>query len=121
MNTSSRIQRILVVAMLAAPAGKIFAQTASATTASVPAATSITTAQATKAAERKLAHRVANALARTHGLNPSRILVKAHGSIVTLSGSVTDGAQIPLALDAAKQVDGVSHIENRIRIAGASL
>jgi hyperosmotically inducible periplasmic protein len=76
---------------------------------------------AAKANDRKLAHRVGSQLARTRGLDSAQILVKAHGGVVTLSGSVTDAGQIPLAADAAKQVDGVVRVENRIRVSGASL
>jgi hyperosmotically inducible periplasmic protein len=76
---------------------------------------------AAKANDRKLAHRIASQLARTRGLDSAQILVKAHGGVVTLSGSVTDAGQIPVAADAAKQVDGVVRIENRIRVSGASL
>jgi hyperosmotically inducible protein len=118
MNASFRIPHTLVVAMLLTLTTHTFAQTQGAATGSVPAAS---TPSSVKAADRKLTHRVANMLARTRGLNAARILVKARGGQITLSGSVTDSAQIPLAVDAARQVEGVSHVENRIRVSGASL
>lgn len=118
MNTSFRIPRSLVVAMLLTLTTHTYAQAQGAATASVPAASPPSSA---KSADRKLAHRVANMLARTRGLNAARILVKARSGQITLTGSVTDSAQIPLAADAARQVEGVSHVENRIRVSGASL
>ncbi|MFM0731766.1 BON domain-containing protein [Paraburkholderia sediminicola] len=74
-----------------------------------------------KAADRKLAHRVATALERTRGLNPARILVKVRDGHVTLNGSVTDNEQISLAADAARQVEGVKSVENFVRVSGPSL
>jgi hyperosmotically inducible protein len=71
------------------------------------AATGATT-KASKAADRKLAHRIATALERTRGLNAARILV-------------TDNEQVSLAADAARQVDGVKTVENFVRVAGPSL
>ena len=121
MTTAFRIHRILTVAMLITLTGNVVAQTRDAAAGSAPTETSATTARSTKSADRKLAHRVASVLARTRELNSARILVKARGGQITLSGSVTDSAQIPLAVDAAKQVDGVSNVENRIRVSGASL
>ncbi len=118
MNVSCRIPRTVVVAMLLTLTSHTFAQTPDAATGSMPAASAPSSA---KAVDRKLAHRVASRLARTRGLNAARILVKARDGQITLSGSVTDSAQIPLATDAARQVDGVSHVENRIRVSGTSL
>ena len=74
-----------------------------------------------KAADRKLAHRVATALERTRGLNAARILVKARDGHVTLNGSVTDNEQVLLATDAARKVDGVKTVESFVRVAGPSL
>ena len=118
MNASYRIPRTVVVAMLLTLTTHTFAQTQGAATGSVAAASAPLSAKAT---DRKLAHRVASRLARTRGLNAARILVKARDGQITLSGSVSDSEQIPLAGDAARQVDGVIHVENRIRVSGASL
>ena len=84
------------------------------------AATGATT-KASKAADRKLAHRIATALERTRGLNAARILVKVRDGHVTLNGSVTDNEQVSLAADAARQVDGVKTVENFVRVSGPSL
>jgi osmotically-inducible protein OsmY len=74
-----------------------------------------------RAANRRLAHRVENALARTRGLISARIIVTARDGRITLSGAVNYNEQIALALDAARKVDGVTEVENRIRVTGASL
>lgn len=95
------------------------ADTATASAAS--GASAISCGKASKAADKKLAHRVATALARTRGLNAARILVKARDGRVTLSGSVTDNEQIALATDAARQVDGVKTVETLVRVSGPSL
>jgi osmotically-inducible protein OsmY len=81
----------------------------------------VTPAKASKAADRKLAHRISTALGRTRGLNAARILVRARDGHVTLSGSVTDNGQIALATDAARQVDGVKTVENLVRVSGAAM
>ena len=112
----------LFAAVLIAFAGNAMAQPTPASTegtsfASTPA---VATTKASKAADRKLAHRVATALERTHGLNAARILVKARDGHVTLNGSVTDNEQVSLAADAARQVAGVKTVENFVRISGPS-
>lgn len=99
------------------PSGSADVATASAAS----GASALSSGKVSKAADRKLAHRVATALARTRGLNAARILVKARDGRVTLSGSVTDSEQIPLATDAARQVDGVKTVETLIRVSGPSL
>jgi hyperosmotically inducible protein len=92
-----------------------------ATASAASGVSAISSGKVSKAADRKLAHRVASALARTRGLNAARILVKARDGRVTLSGSVTDNEQIGLATDAAKQVDGVKMVETLVRVSGPSL
>ncbi|HEX7936833.1 MAG TPA: BON domain-containing protein [Paraburkholderia sp.] len=122
MKLSIRISCIAAVAMLAVPGGYANAQPA-ATPASSATGTSLAAsdARAARTANRKLAHRVENALARTHGLNSARIIVTARDGRVTLSGAVNYNEQIPLAVDAARKVDGVTDVESRIRATGASL
>jgi len=79
-----------------------------------PAAASV--AKQRKAADRKLMRRVSAALARTPGLNATRVLVRARDGIVTLAGSVADTGQSTLAADAARRVDGVVSVVNQLRI-----
>jgi osmotically-inducible protein OsmY len=117
MNTSSRIQRIVTAAIFVTLTASVFAQTPDAASATP----SIQPAPSSKAADRKLARKVARVLARTHGVNSTRLLVKSQNGVVTLGGSVMDDAQIPLAVEAAKDVDGVREVQNRIRVSGASL
>ena len=88
---------------------------------SIASASAVATTKASKAADRKLAHRVATALERTRGLNAARVLVKVRDGHVTLNGSVTDNEQVSLAADAARQVDGVKTVENFVRVSGPSL
>ncbi|MEC5408510.1 BON domain-containing protein [Paraburkholderia sp. MPAMCS5] len=125
MKLSIRISCIAAVAMLAVPGGYANAQPAatpaSSATGTSLAASDASDARAARTANRKLAHRVENALARTRGLNSARIIVTARDGRVTLSGAVNYNEQIPLALDAARKVDGVTDVESRIRATGASL
>jgi hyperosmotically inducible periplasmic protein len=81
------------------------------TTAAAP-----TSAKATKAANRALAKQVHRALARTKGLDPTHIYVKAVNGVVTLTGSCDTQQQIDLAAGAAQGVDGVSSVNNRLSI-----
>ncbi|ELW9530199.1 BON domain-containing protein [Burkholderia cenocepacia] len=71
-----------------------------------------------KAADRKLKRRVSTALARTKNLNATRILVRVRDGGVTLAGSVTDTAQVNLAVAVARRVDGVTSVSNQLRIDG---
>jgi hyperosmotically inducible periplasmic protein len=104
----------------------VYAQTSpgsadTATASAASGASALSSGKASKAADRKLAHRVATALARTRGLNAARIFVKARDGHITLSGAVTDSEQISLATDAARQVDGVKIVETLVRVSGPSL
>lgn len=122
MPNHRRSLQALFITVLLSVAGSASAQPASADSGSAGSGPNAAiAAKAAKAADRKLAHRIATALARTRGLDSSRIFVKARDGHVTLSGSVTDGAQVSLAEDAAKHVDGVKAVDNDIRVAGTSL
>jgi len=132
MKRSTRISCIAAVAMLTALGNCASAQSTAAT-ATPSSATRANTAasdakadtkadtKAARTANRKLAHRVENALARTRGLNSARIIVTARNGRITLSGAVNYNEQIALAVEAAREVDGVTDVENRIRVTGASL
>ncbi|WP_321786324.1 BON domain-containing protein [Paraburkholderia sp. J94] len=124
MKLSHPFSCFAVVAIFAATSGHALAQSAQSTqSASSSAATPLAASntKAVRAANRKLAHRVENALARTRGLNSARIIVTARDGRITLSGAVNYNEQIPLATDAARKVEGVTDVENRIRATGASL
>ncbi|MGY6119546.1 BON domain-containing protein [Paraburkholderia strydomiana] len=73
-------------------------------------------ATASKTADRALAKSVRRALGRVKGLDPTRVYVRVRGDSVTLSGTVHDQKQVELAENAAKSVDGVSAVNNRITI-----
>ncbi|MBZ5789681.1 BON domain-containing protein [Burkholderia contaminans] len=70
---------------------------------------------ARRAADRRLTRRVSAALARTRGLNATRIVVRARSGVVTLRGGVSDGQQAAMAVEAARQVDGVTQVTNQLR------
>jgi len=120
MNRTTRILCVAAVATLAALGVHANAQPA-ASAASAAAPASASSAKAARTANRKLAHRVETALARARGLNAARLIVTAREGHVTLSGAVTYNEQIGIAVDAARAVDGVIDVENRIRVTGASL
>ncbi|WP_080427308.1 BON domain-containing protein [Burkholderia ubonensis] len=116
-----------LVALLVATAAPAFAQPPASTAVSAAAATSDAgvagaagsnrdAARARRKMNRQLVRRVAAALARTRGLDSSRILIRASDGTVTLSGSVPDNVQIPLAVNAAQQVAGVTALRNQLRI-----
>ncbi|WP_244108412.1 BON domain-containing protein [Burkholderia anthina] len=71
---------------------------------------------ARRADDRRLRRRVSAALARTRGLNATRIVVRVHGGVVTLRGGVSDDGQVAMAVDAARQVDGVTQVVNQLRL-----
>ncbi|CAE6855470.1 BON domain-containing protein [Paraburkholderia domus] len=122
INPHPSLQALFAAALIAF-AGNAMAQPtpAPAEEASFSRASAVAAMKASKAADRKLAHRVATALERTRGLNAARILVKVRDGHVTLNGSVTDNEQVSLAADAARQVDGVKAVENFVRVSGPSL
>ncbi|WP_249193969.1 MULTISPECIES: BON domain-containing protein [Burkholderia cepacia complex] len=119
---------LMLAALLLAPVAPALAQP-SASRATVPAvdagsdagvagtaAPNRDTARARRKSNRLLVKRVAAVLARTRGLDSSRILIRAADGTVTLSGTVTDNVQIPLAVNAAQQVTGVTAVRNQLRI-----
>ncbi|WP_412529288.1 BON domain-containing protein [Burkholderia lata] len=71
---------------------------------------------ASRAEDRRLTRRVSAALARTRGLNATRIVVRARSGVVTLRGGVSDGQQAAMAVEAARQVDGVTQVTNQLRL-----
>ncbi|MBC8721790.1 hyperosmotically inducible protein [Paraburkholderia sp. MM5496-R1] len=99
-----------VVAM--AVACNVYAQNAPATdTASAAAAV-----KAGKAANHELGRKVRHALTKTQGLDVSHIAVRARGGAVTLTGSVPTQGQIDAAGEAAKGVDGVMSVSNKLKV-----
>lgn len=67
---------------------------------------------ASKAQNRALAKKVRHALARTKGLNPAHIYVKAVSGAVVLTGNCVSQQEINLAGDVAEKVSGVTSVKN---------
>jgi hyperosmotically inducible periplasmic protein len=63
-----------------------------------------------------LVRNVRRAFTRTPGLNFASIHVTAHGGVVTLTGSVPHHSQIETAGNAAKSVDGVTDVSNKLTV-----
>jgi osmotically-inducible protein OsmY len=78
--------------------------------ASTPAAVS----GSAPASDRQLARDVRKALSTAHHFNVSNVFVKARGGVVTLSGSVSDGAQVQQATKVAQGVPGVTSVINHL-------
>lgn len=72
--------------------------------------------KAIRAANRALSKRVLKALSRVKGLDASGIFVKASDGTITLSGVVQKNGQIPLAVDAARNVEGVKSVRESLRL-----
>ncbi|MCC8401274.1 BON domain-containing protein [Paraburkholderia sp. MMS20-SJTN17] len=98
-----------VVAMVVAC--NVYAQTNATDTASAAAAV-----KAGKHANHELGRKVRAALTKVQGLDVSHIAVRARGGAVTLTGSVPTEGQIGLAGDAAKGVEGVTSVTNKLSV-----
>jgi hyperosmotically inducible periplasmic protein len=121
MNIRTVVTRAAMILMLATATASAVAQNPlpDNATQSGPAAsqtTSTTGARAARKANRQLVKRVSEVLARTRGLDSTRILVSAKNGVVTLSGTTTDSVQAGLAVAAAQQVQGVLMVKNQLRI-----
>jgi osmotically-inducible protein OsmY len=115
MKIASSIAALFIVSFLGS------AQLARAQASSAPEVPTnlVSARQADKAkrtADRKLEKQVRRTLAGLRGVESSRIVVIAKQGAVTLTGSVPDPAQIKLAVDAARGVDGVVSVDNALRI-----
>ncbi len=62
----------------------------------------------------ELESRVADCLATVDGLDASDVVVVAKGNTILLSGNVMSPAEIGRAEDAARSIDGVAEVLNRI-------
>jgi hyperosmotically inducible protein len=97
-----------VVAMVVACS--VYAQNAPATDTASAAAS----VKAGKAANHELGRKVRHALTKTQGLDVSHIAVRARGGAVTLTGTVPDQGQADKAGEAAKGVEGVTSVTNKL-------
>jgi hyperosmotically inducible protein len=73
-------------------------------------------AKAEKKANCALSRKVLKALAQTKGLDATRIFVKASGGDITLSGTVLDESQVPLAVKVTQSVEGVHSVREALRL-----
>jgi hyperosmotically inducible periplasmic protein len=116
----SKLLKSLLAATFASFALNAVSQTADTPAGSAadtaPAVQDASSAKATRAANRKLTRSVSTALARTKGLDSTRIFVKSVDGAVTLSGMVPDVSQITLAVSVAQQVAGVKSVKNLLRV-----
>ncbi|MDR0240435.1 MAG: BON domain-containing protein [Burkholderia sp.] len=120
------LQRILIVSAvtfgIAAVSGVVLAasdRASAAASGGTSAAESDLPASANNtrhAGDRGLTRRVSAALAHTRGLNATRIMVLTRNGVVTLRGSVGDGQQAEMAVDAARRIDGVTQVTNQLRL-----
>ncbi|MFM0740418.1 BON domain-containing protein [Paraburkholderia fungorum] len=106
----------LAIAALAAYAQPVSNATSNASMRTPDVGASAPSAKAARAANRTLSKQVLKALAHTSHLDPSGIFVKASDGNVTLSGTVTDMAQIPLAVETARRVGGVKSVRDTLRL-----
>jgi hyperosmotically inducible protein len=100
-----------------AVACNVYAQASDAGMASDAAATtSAPSAKMAKQENRKLGRQVRIALSKAHGIDVSKIDVRARGGAVTLTGTVPDQSQIDAATTAAKGVPGVTSVSNKLSV-----
>lgn len=76
-----------------------------------------TSPKAIRAANRALSKRVLKALSRIKGLDATGIFVKASDGNIILSGVVPEASQIHLAVQAARNVEGVKSVRESLRLA----
>lgn len=71
-----------------------------------------------KKADRAFAKKVRQAIAKAHGIGDAQFTVfaKANTGEVTLAGYVTDEQQDKVAVDAARQVPGVTSVTSKLRL-----
>ncbi|CAB3721856.1 hypothetical protein LMG22037_04835 [Paraburkholderia phenoliruptrix] len=108
--------KALGIALCLATVSSAYAQSSDATDSGTTASTTSRT-KTVKKADRKLGLDVRKALSKTQGFDVSNVYVRARGGAVTLTGTVPDAAQIPLAEDAAKSVAGVKSVSNKLTVA----
>ncbi|MEM5364759.1 BON domain-containing protein [Paraburkholderia azotifigens] len=103
--------RVVVVTGCATLTPNLYAQAANA----IPIASSpIASSGQPMPSDKQLARDVRKALSKAPNFNVSNVFVKARGGVVTLSGSVSDGAQIQQATEVAQGVPGVVSVNNHL-------
>jgi len=119
------MKRELLLEVAAIAATGLLLATASAaaqpeSTASAPMAGDLASAASAPGAirmtDRQLKRAIGTRLARTRGLDSTRILIRTSQGAVVLLGSVPEQAQIALAASAAQSVPGVASVKNGLRV-----
>ncbi|VWC63716.1 BON domain-containing protein [Burkholderia lata] len=74
--------------------------------------------KADRAADRAFAKKVRRAITKAPGIGDAQVTVfaKAKTGDVTLAGQITDPSQDQVAVDAARQVPGVTSVKSRLRV-----
>src|SRR5882757_1085453 len=93
-NEENSMKSVGIKKALGCVVAVIFALNAYAANSDTAATPSAATAPSSKTANRALARKIHGVLAKTKGLDPTHIYVKAVGGVVTLTGSAETGNQI---------------------------
>lgn len=80
------------------------------------AAGSAPSARSVREANRRLAKSVRTAMVKSKGIDMTQLFVYAKGGVVTLSGSVPKSNQVDRAGEIARNVPGVSSVDNRLSV-----
>jgi hyperosmotically inducible periplasmic protein len=105
---------IACVAVLPSVRAADDASSQSAVMQSPQAASTPASRKAMKTADRQLAHAVRKSIEHDPGLDATRIMIVARGTVVTLTGTAPDERQIGVAGERAKAVHGVTAVVNRL-------
>jgi len=83
-----------------------------------PSAAARAAKKADRAADRAFAKKVRRAISKAPGIGGAQVTVfaKAKTGDVTLAGQITDQAQDQVAVDAARQVPGVTSVKSRLQL-----
>ncbi|VWB33510.1 BON domain-containing protein [Burkholderia lata] len=83
-----------------------------------PSAAARSAKKADRAADRAFAKKVRQAITKAPGIGGAQVTVfaKAKTGDVTLAGQITDQAQDQVAVDAARQVPGVTSVKSRLQL-----
>jgi hyperosmotically inducible periplasmic protein len=102
-------------ALIVAVSVGAWAQASDTGMASAPGMSQPSPKKAARQANRALVKKVRAALKQAK-VDETEIEIKAHGSAVSLSGSVADASQSQAAEQAAKSVEGVSSVKNELSV-----
>lgn len=93
-------------------------QAASSVASPSPSAAARAAKKADRAADRAFAKKVRLAITKAPGIGSAQVTVfaKAKTGDVTLAGQITDQSQDQVAVDAARQVPGVTSVKSRLQL-----